>query len=302
MVPRTVSIAMFVCMLAGGEVHGQGDERSVLAFAEHLFQQGDYYRAITEYKRHLFANPHAPEAPWVRFRIGQSYQAGGRHAAALAVFDALRDRAHQPRLRAWASLAAARSLYLDGRYRQSAAALDVLLDGIEDFDLQGHALFLEACARLRHGDTAGSQILLASIRAGHPVASRAMQLEATIDEVGRLPGKSPTLAGILSLVPGLGHIYLEEYSIALTAFVWNGLFGYATYDAFQRGHHGMGTLLAAMSLLWYSGTMYGAIAGAHRYNRDARLGFLEGLDREVGLDVDFPPPGAVGGILLQGRF
>ena len=69
------------------------------------------------------------------------------------------------------------------------------------------------------------------------------------------------------------------------------------YDAFRRRQWGVGALLAGLSLLWYSGTIYGAVDGAHRYNRDARLNFLEELDRGAGLDIAFPDPAAVGAML-----
>jgi hypothetical protein len=122
-------------------------------------------------------------------------------------------------------------------------------------------------------------------------------------EIGKpLPEKSPVLAGLLSVIPGLGHVYLEEYGIAVTALAWNGLFGYATWDTFQKGYHGAGTLLAALTLLWYSGTVYGAVSGAERYNRDARLNQLDALDRGAGLDIPFPDPAVAGSVLIGGKF
>ena len=113
---------------------------------------------------------------------------------------------------------------------------------------------------------------------------------------------TPLAAGLLSVVPGLGHLYLEEYSVGLTALAWNGLFGYAAYESFRHRRWGVGALLAALELLWYSGTIYGAVSGAERYNRDAVLNYLDRLDEDVGLDVAFPPDDAISAILLHGRF
>ena len=104
----------------------------------------------------------------------------------------------------------------------------------------------------------------------------------------------------VSLVPGLGHVYLGEYAIAITALAWNGLFGFATYDTLRQGNYGVGSLLAGLTLLWYSGTVYGAVSGAHRYNRDARLNFYDYLDAGAGLDPKFPDPNLAGGILIRG--
>ena len=38
-----------------------------------------------------------------------------------------------------------------------------------------------------------------------------------------LPHKSPTTAGVLAIVPGLGHVYTERYKDGMVAFLLNGL-------------------------------------------------------------------------------
>jgi tetratricopeptide (TPR) repeat protein len=273
-----------------------------LRFAEHLYGERDFYRAITEYKRHLFLHPNAPEAPWVLFRIGQSYLEGGRAEAALAVFGRLLEESHDPRLGDWTTLSTARAFYLDDRLEQARAVLDEWLPTVRSAELRGSGLYLAGCIRLKLGQLEQSREAFSAIWAGHPLAERAGWLTARTAELPDLPSKSPVLAGVLSIIPGLGHLYLEEYAVAITALVWNGLFGFATWDAFRRGEIGIGSLLASLSLLWYSGTIYGAVSGAHRYNRDARLNFLDELDRGAGLDIEAPGTNAVGAILLQGTF
>ncbi|RME29932.1 MAG: hypothetical protein D6806_00765 [Deltaproteobacteria bacterium] len=91
------------------------------------------------------------------------------------------------------------------------------------------------------------------------------------------------------MVPGLGHFYLGDYEVGFTALLWNALFGWAAADTLRRGQWGPGIMLGALELFWYSGTVYGAVAGAHRFNRDARLNYLDELDRRAGLDVRLLP-------------
>jgi len=78
--------------------------------------------------------------------------------------------------------------------------------------------------------------------------------------------KSPAVAGILSIVPGLGYLYSGFEQTALSAFVVNTLFFWGTYEAFHRGNDGVGSLLTILSLGWYSGGIYGSIACAKRKN------------------------------------
>ncbi len=57
----------------------------ILKFAEELEQQGDYFRAITEYKRCLYQQPKADS---IRYRIASIYGKNGRYRNAV---DILRD-------------------------------------------------------------------------------------------------------------------------------------------------------------------------------------------------------------------
>jgi outer membrane protein assembly factor BamD (BamD/ComL family) len=278
------------------------DADAELRFAESLFAERDYYRAITEYKRYLFLRPDSKKAPWVRFRIGESYLAGGKLDAARFAFEDILKTEKDPRVRRWAFLAMARAFYKRGMYKQSTGVLEELIPRLQDPGLRGYARYLSGCALLKTGPAGPARSAFEAVGSDHELAQRARWLSQQMVRAEDLPEKSPVLAGMLSIVPGLGHIYLGEYAVAITAFCWNGLFGFATYDGFRRGHYGVGALLAAMELLWYSGTIYGAVSGAHRYNRDARLNFLDELEEGAGLDIPFPKPEAVGTILIQGEF
>ena len=73
------------------------------------------------------------------------------------------------------------------------------------------------------------------------------------------------------------------------ALVWNGVFIAATVDAAVDADWGQTALFGMLELIWYSGTIYSAVAGAHRFNRDASLMVRDGLIRDVrALDDDTP--------------
>ena len=55
----------------------EGEEKSQLGFADHLFDGGHYYQAVTEYERFIYFNPHHPSVPEARFKIALCYEAGG---------------------------------------------------------------------------------------------------------------------------------------------------------------------------------------------------------------------------------
>lgn len=286
-------LLLALCVAAparGGELPSpERDEavRHTLAFAESLFADADYYRAITEYKRALSLAPGTPLSSQIRLRIGQSYLEGGRSGAALPYFESLFD---DPSLGPAARLQAARTWLRERRFIPARELLAGLLDE-PDPRLLGEVHYLAGCLSLRQGLGAEAREHFLSVPAPHELAERALWLADEALRIPALPQKSPALAGVLSLVPGLGHVYLGEAGTGLLALSVNGLFGFAAVDTFRGGHIGAGTLLAAVTLFLYSGTIYGAVAAAHRFNRDAEQNFLDELQRQAGLDVPAGPGG-----------
>lgn len=82
--------------------------------------------------------------------------------------------------------------------------------------------------------------------------------------------KSPKLSGILSIIPGLGYAYTGHNQTAVTAFLVNGLIGYATYTNIKNANYGMGILTGVFNLSFYLGNIYGGIKSAKRYNEQQK--------------------------------
>jgi tetratricopeptide (TPR) repeat protein len=84
---------------------------------------------------------------------------------------------------------------------------------------------------------------------------------------GRMLGrKSPIVAGILGIVPGLGYLYDEYEQTALSSFVVNSLFIWGTFEALRKDNKSIGAILGFFSLGWYTGNIYGSIISAQRGN------------------------------------
>lgn len=81
------------------------------------------------------------------------------------------------------------------------------------------------------------------------------------------PYKNPTLAGILSsIIPGSGKIYIGEYGDGIVAFIATSLFAFLSYDNFKANHNFRGWLFAGIGLFFYAGNIYGSVASAQVYN------------------------------------
>jgi len=92
------------------------------------------------------------------------------------------------------------------------------------------------------------------------------------------PYKSEALAGILSaIIPGAGKIYTEEYVDGITAFLLTGLFAYLAYTNFEHNHPTRAWIFTALGAGFYAGNIYGSVASAQIFNAKVNFEFDEGL-------------------------
>lgn len=260
------------------EASSRHDEAMKAAeFAAHLERRGDHYRAIGEYERALFLSPVSMEAPRWRFAIAEAYRAGEQFDAALKAYDAL--GTDLPAWRGPAQLGAAKAELAAGHAEQAVARARAAIEaGLEEGRTR-EAHYVEGWALLKaHRDPEAAEAF-AKARGADALGQGADRLAAAVPELESIPHRSPALAGVLGVVPGLGHLYLGQPGIAASALVWNGLFGWALYDALRERQWSLAAVLGLFEAMWYGGSILGAIGGAERYNRDARVNALEDLSR-----------------------
>lgn len=271
--------------------------------------EGDVYRAITQYQLHLMAQPPQDEADAVRLKIAWLYmQADKLPAAADMLKQVIIARPAYDRLAIWARLyygdvarMAEQGNVAVNTYESLLKECDALIEeatqnkageaGIGPGDCQ----YIEGYARLGlashfanvHDFTRTVQEL-EGIPEGSPLKPKTTEIANYVEGL-KLPRKRPALAGALSIIPGLGHLYIEEYGSALVAAVWNGAFIWAFVDSVRSKKYGQATLIGVVEFVWYSGTIFGAVAGAHRFNRDARRIVEEGIIADI-QKIDDPKP------------
>ena len=90
--------------------------------------------------------------------------------------------------------------------------------------------------------------------------------------------KSPTLARILSIIPGGGYLYTNHKGSALTAFIVNSLLGYATFTSIRSKNYGMAGVCGFLGLSFYIGNINGAGRSAIRYNEKQYKSYIKRLE------------------------
>ncbi len=264
----------------------------MMAFADHLFEAGDYYRAITEYERVVFFRPDTAAAARARYQIAMSYYRGGKFAIAAREFRNLAERQPDGAFAKQSALMAAESDYRNGDYRSAIAALDAFLGKYPADPETDRALILLGRCHLREGNWKRAAEVFESVPPGSASGETAAGLARGAMKYPDVPMKSPALAGTLSaLLPGAGQLYVGRKKDAAAAFLLNVLFVWAAVESFDNGNDVTGGILLAFEAGWYSGNIFNAVGGAHKYNRRARQEYLDELQNRYGRsEVGAPGP------------
>jgi TM2 domain-containing membrane protein YozV len=275
-----------------------------IQFGDHLFEDGDYFRAVTEYRRYLFRlKGQGPESARAAMAIGEAYLRGAQYESAALQFDSVAERRTDQVGRAVATLSAARAYLLDDRPLLSRPrARRVFQDAAAPDGLRAEAAFLLGLSYVEGEGYAKAQRLFQDprLQAG-PRAPLARALSNALKERDRLPQKSPLLAFFLSLLPGLGHFYLGQWAVGFTAALWNGLFIFGAVDAWVQRNWGVAIILTLLELTFYGGNVFGAVSGAFKYNRDQELNWRDSVraQYEAALRLDDPRAGTPPGSLVR---
>jgi len=92
------------------------------------------------------------------------------------------------------------------------------------------------------------------------------------------PYKSPTLAGILSaIIPGSGKMYVDEWGDGITAVLTTSLFAFLAYDSFRADHMTRAWIFTGLGAFFYAGNIYGSVASAQIFNARIDFEFNYGL-------------------------
>ncbi len=266
-----------------------------LAFGDHLFEDGDYYRSVTEYRRYLFRSKgRGAASSRVAMAIGEAYLRGAQFEAAALQFESVAQRRTDEVGANVANIAAARAYLLDDRPLLARPRVRRI------YGNEGAPLVLRAEAGLllavsyiqaENFQKARSIISDPKLQNGHR-APLARALLNALNQREKLPQKNPLLAFLFSLLPGFGHFYLGQWTVGLTALLWNGLFIVGALDAWVQRSWGVAIILTLLELTFYGGSIFGAVSGAFKYNRDQELNWRDAVRAQYDAMLKLPDPTA----------
>jgi hypothetical protein len=239
-------------------------------FADRLYDKGEYGWAFLEYERLIFTHPDTNALSSWHYRCGKCLMHTDRYNEAGISF----------------------SRVPPGNRYGDSASLQAALCALH-LKKTGVAATLASACRLDYAKIVGGYIdflssrytvaidTLKNVAVDSPDAFRARALEKTVSEAATFKKKSFTPALMLSIAPGLGHLYSgnngDAAMTAITIATGALITGYYAYHSSQYRAVAAGTVTG----LLYAGSMYGAVLSVKIYNRNHLRTYRETAERIV---------------------
>jgi TM2 domain-containing membrane protein YozV len=237
-------------------------ERNIRLFADYLYCQKDYLRAVNEYEE----IPGLVSNDTIRYKIGLAYLKMGKYDSASVNFSQIGVNSyfiHEAKTEFF------KSQFLLGNY-------DTLNQNTNNYPAMKQLNAFSYLLDYRNLPT--KDILLSPFEGNNK-----MSVSDFYDRKSNPPYKSELTAVILStIIPGAGKIYTKEYNDGIIAFIVTSLMGYISYTDFKADHKFRGWLFAGLTAFFYGGNIYGSAASAQIYN--AQVNFRLDSDMKLFLE------------------
>ncbi len=222
-----------------------------LRFANSLYNEGDYIRAIEEFREVYKTIPDDT----LLFKTARAYSSLNRYSEAEDIY---------------------RSLLGNNRLN-TISTINIFADKLRERDIASFERLLND--RLVYPDTGYLQVnkMKHILEYEALLPDTSIYIDFTDSQLPALRNlyslrqnavtKSPATAAILSAVlPGSGKIYTGDYSDGITAFLANVLLAYLAYDNIKNERVYRAVIFSGLSAWFYAGNIYGSYASAQIFN------------------------------------
>tara|TARA_R110000868_G_scaffold218576_2_gene469136 strand:- start:66624 stop:67559 length:936 start_codon:yes stop_codon:yes gene_type:complete len=226
-------------------------------FPEYLEKNGDYLNAILEWRRVIYTSNDKNFHKRALFNIAELYQKQGLYKQSIHAYQNLLTQFPKTKQQPQALYQISRLSDLIGDDLNAGSARSRLLRLEKESDLATEAELHNLWAKgLKINDTFIS-----------PQTEKGKLLRANLDDFPVVNTHKTETATILSLIPGLGYVYLGRFNWGILALMLNISFFYAVMTSMKSKHWGYGLSFGTFAAFVYIGNMFhaGSIATQDAY-------------------------------------
>ncbi|MEW6196143.1 MAG: hypothetical protein AB1521_13420 [Bacteroidota bacterium] len=231
-------------------------------YANTLYKTGQYFDAITEFKRLLFFSPQKKYSYDANILIGKCYKAGAKFDDAIKYFSVAELNTNSAEQKIEAKFQIVRANILRRTTNRALEILNELEKEISQKQLLDSVNYWKGWSYIFADNWKEASAAFGKIKSNHELKKLCDQIEN--DKV------SVTFTKVISyILPGSGQIYTGNILPGLMSFGWNILGGYLTVNSFVEDRVFDGAVIG--SLIWlrfYRGNIQGAENSAIQKNID----------------------------------
>ncbi len=266
------------------------DEASQFKLAGKFFEEGDYFRAITEYKRFIYFFPESNLLEMAYLKIGEAYFKGKRWGDAIHAFERLREKFPGGKLTDRSYYLSGMAYFYEKDYSSSRKQFKKIIDSFTASELIDDAMLQIAMSYVEEEKWLEALGSFRGIGKESNLYHFAENFASGLGEMDKLPLKSPALAGTFAaILPGSGHFYTGRKKDGVTAFLLNGAFIWGAIESYNSENYAVAGILTFFELGWYSGNIYSAVSSAHKYNKRLKNEYINGLKEKKGFSLHINP-------------
>jgi tetratricopeptide (TPR) repeat protein len=249
-------------------------------FADYLFREGEYYRAITEYYRILHTDLDYPKRANLLRKVGLCYFKGADYDEYILFYKKYHDAFYPDSLLySEMSLLLGKSYYHLNLYQKTISNLDSQqLSSQNHFYNDIQFLLGISYSRMYNWQNAIQKLQLINQSYSDSDSIIAENIIRSFQNFPNLSSRSPFLAGGLSaILPGAGYAYCHRWGTGVASILINGLLAWTFSDALKREQYGLATLTGFVGIGWYVGNIKGSVKAAKNYNSNIRDDFINSV-------------------------
>ena len=237
------------------------------------YSKGEFYRAITEYKRCIFHHPQGDyDVNFANYRIGLCYKQGGEWGLAQNYLKKVLEAKADKELNHKACIALARVYLNEGKHSLARLELNESLQMGLSLKFISEAHYWKGLTYLYEckWEKALSEFNQVT---DDKFAFSVDSLESELKKAMSLPCKSEKFSLWMStLIPGSGQIYSRSPWRGTISFLLNGSLAYLTYRLADSGDYvGAGVVFWSGFLRFYPGNRSGALSAAKLWNENLNI-------------------------------
>jgi hypothetical protein len=262
-----------------GTLTANADEQT-FRLAKELLSESEYDLSAVEFRRFAYETDKEPAQAASYLFASYAYLRSDNGASASEMLDRSENADAANQFLNERTLLSAESARLRHDVDTALYFYDVLATENDKVDFQTFARQRAAAVHLGRGNVDAARRELEQSPSDERAALEALETFAEGSD------KSPAIGGLLGLIPGAGYWYSGEVANGFRSLILNSLFMFGMYHTAEEEQWGAFAVITFFEITWYSGSVYGGIDAAQRYNRDRLDTALRGIEGDLSFRPD----------------